>query len=163
MPKKGGTMVDYRVVVGPRTVLMIAVLVLAVNCNEQCRLENCYHGVGFRFGTRGDTTGAEDFIAVTEDDEILASARAQLLVPVSERTLHIHGNVTFGNGGYNLDWDWHFIPADWVLAEESVEICDVRPSAIGMRLQNLPDTVDIMQACPLHSYVRSETLLVLTD
>jgi len=144
-------------------VFVIMLLVLASNCNDDCEFETCDASVGFRFGSRGDTASVEDFIAITENDEIIALARSQLLLPVSERTFHIHGNVTFGNGGYNLDWDWHFIPADWVLAEESIEICDVRPSAIGTRLKELPDSIDIMLACPLHSYVKSETLLVLTD
>jgi len=144
-------------------VLVIMAAGLAVSCNSQDDLERYDDRVGFRFGMRVDTTGVEDFIAVTREADIIALAREQLMLPVSERTFHIHGPVTFGNEGYNLDWDWHFIPEDWVLAEESVEVCDVAPRGISAALADLPDTLDTLYACPLHSYVKSEAQLSLTS
>jgi hypothetical protein len=142
--------------------LVILVAVLTATCSDQHELECRDDTVGFRFGMKGDTTGVEDFIAVTRDADVIALAREQLLLPVSERTFHIHGPVTFGNESYNLDWDWHFIPEDWVLAEESVEVCDVAPRAISMLLADLPDTLDKVYACPFASYVKSEAQLPLT-
>ena len=149
----------HRVLSKAWIVLVILVAVLAAACNDQDDLECQDDRVGIRFGMRGDTTGVEDFIAVTRDDDIIALAREQLLLPVSERTFHIHGSVTFGNEGYNLGWDWHFIEDDWVLAENSIEICDVAPRAISMLLADLPDTLDKLFACPLNSYVKSEAQL----
>ena len=146
-----------RILISPWIVVIIVVLIFATNCDDHNELENFVDTVGFRFGMRGDTTGGEDFIAVTRDDEIIESARGQLMLPISERTFHIHGVVVAGNGGHNLNWSWHFIPEDWVLVEESVEVCDVSPSAIGTWLENLPDTLSTIPVCPLNSYVKSET------
>jgi hypothetical protein len=149
-------METHRVLISPWILLVIVAVVLGANCCDETDLETEDRRVGFRFGMCDDTTGAQDFIAVTGDDDIIASARAQLLLPIPERTFHIHGEVTFGNPGYNLDWSWHFIQETWVLAEESVEVCDVSPSAIAELLENLPDTLDKIYACPLSSYVKSE-------
>ena len=131
-----------RVLISPWIVVIIVVLNFTTNCDDQNEFVNYDDRIGFRFGMRGDSTRSEDFIAVTRDYEIIASAREQLLLPVSERTLHIHGVVTSGNGDHNLDWSWHFIPTDWVLVEASIEVCDVSPSAISTWLENLPDTLN---------------------
>ena len=155
-------MLTHRIFSNAWIVFVILVAALAAACNDQSELESHDDRVGFRFGMRTDTTGVEDFIAVTRDADIIALAREQLVLPVSERTRHIHGPVTFGNEGHNLGWDWHFIPEDWGLAEESVEVCDVAPRAISMLLADLPDTLDKLYACPLHSYVKSEAQLSLT-
>jgi hypothetical protein len=152
----------HRSLIGLWVLLVIVVSLFASRCDHQNELDSHDGRVGFRFGMRGDTGGDEDFIAVTSDDGIIAAARGQLPLPISERTLHIHGPVTSGNGGYNLDWTWHFVPEDWVLVEESVEVCDVAPSAIGALLEGLPDTLSIIQACPLNSYVKSETRMSFT-
>jgi hypothetical protein len=105
---------------------------------------------------RGDSTAVEDFVAVTTGESVIAIARQELLLPDTLRTYHIHGDVTHGNGGHNLDWEWHFIPSDWFLAQESIEICDTSPSAISSLLANLPDTQKTILACPLSSYVKAE-------
>ena len=140
----------------PRTILTIMLLLIISSCSGENRLQDLDEGVGFRFGMWNDTTGIQDFIAGTTNDEIIEIAQGQLLLPVSERTFHIHGLVAHGNEGYNLDWEWHFIPSEWVLAEESTEVCDVNPLYIKELLDLMPDTITSMPFCPLSSYVKAE-------
>jgi hypothetical protein len=134
----------------------MGMVIFASSCDEHNELLNLDDRASFRFGMRGDTTGSEDFISVTRHKELIASARQQILSPIPERTLHIHGVVSSGNGGHNLDWNWHFMPSSWDLVEESTEVCDTSPSAIGALLDALPDTLNTTVVCPLNSYVKSE-------
>lgn len=134
----------------------VAMLIFVTNCGDQNELQDLDSSVGFRFGMRGDATGINDFVANTRDEEIIALARDQILLPVSERTFHIHGVVASGDGHHNLDWKWHFISSDWVLAESSVEVCDISPSEIETLLENLPHNLKTIPVCPLNSYVKSE-------
>ena len=138
-------------------VLLIVMLFFTINCDDPNELQDFEEGVGFRFGIWDDTTGCEDFIAVTTGDETIALAREQLLLPVSERTLHIHGLAARGNGGHNLNWRWHFLASEWVLVEASIEYCDTRPSKVSAWLDVMPDTLTSILICPLSSYVKSET------
>jgi hypothetical protein len=137
-------------------VLAIGALFFTGSCIDTKDGEVCDGKVGFRLGLWGDTAGVEDFVALTEDETVIAAARAELLLPTAERTLHIHGLVARGGGGHNLDWDWHFIPGQWILVQESTEICDTRPSAIQASLVDWPDTVASIVCCPLSSYVKAE-------
>jgi hypothetical protein len=110
----------------------------------------------FRFGTHSDATGSEDFIAITDDPELIAAIEAELLYPPEERFFHIHGRIAKGNGGYNLDWSWHFVPGEWNLAEMSIELCDGTPSYVE---GNLDDWLAMQDSfCPWDSYVKEEVL-----
>lgn len=137
-------------------ILAIAFLSLMTNCNDGDGLRGGDKEVTFRFGIWDDTTGVEDFVAVTEDEDIISSARDELLLPVSQRTLHIHGLIARGDGGHNLDWKWHFLPSKWVLVGSSIEVCDARPSAVEAWIESMPDTLESILYCPLSSFVKAE-------
>ena len=108
----------------------------------------------YRFGMHFDRTGAEDFLAKTADPELIDKITAELQNPPDQRFLHIHGRIDRGNGGYNLDWSWHFIPGEWDLAEMSIEVCDGTPSYVE---ENLDDWLAMQDAfCPWDSYVKEE-------
>lgn len=110
----------------------------------------------FRFGMHVDATGSEDFVAVTDDPELIAAIEAELLYPPKERFLHIHGRIAEGNDGYNLDWSWHFVPDEWGLAEMSIEVCDGTPSYVE---ENLTDWLAMQDSfCPWDSYVKEEVM-----
>lgn len=108
----------------------------------------------YRFGMRGDLDGAEDFVALTSDADIIAQARAQLALPDSERSLHINGPIERGNGGHNLSWGWHFTPDAWVLTGSSAEVCDGGPQGVEDDLDYWVDT--LQSFCPWSSYVKEE-------
>ncbi len=136
--------------------LAVASVSLLSSCSDENAPQDLAKEVGFRFGIHFDNTGAEDFIAVTADQDLIQTARSQLLLDPSQRILHIHGPITRGNGGHNLGWKWHFVPSEWALVEESVEVCDGVPSAADDWIENLPDTVDAILFCPFASYVKEE-------
>ncbi|NIO00740.1 MAG: hypothetical protein GTO42_01155 [Candidatus Latescibacteria bacterium] len=140
--------------IGPWAILIIVLVAFTSSCGSEKDLQDLDGETGFRFGIWDDTTGVEDFVAVTADKGIISSARAQLLLPASQRSLHIHGVIGLGSGGHNLAWGWHFLPGQWSLTEESTEICDGRPSAIEASIDDWPDTLTLF--CPLSSYVKAE-------
>jgi len=113
-------------------------------------------GTYFLLGMHGDTLGVEDFVAVTDDTAVTATVVEQLELAPDLRWLHIHGKLGSTNGGFNLDWDWHFIPSAWKLVEMSIEVCDGRPSG----LRNLASLLagDSL-FCPWSSYVKKELSL----
>ncbi|UCG52449.1 MAG: hypothetical protein JSW58_02550 [Candidatus Latescibacterota bacterium] len=137
-------------------VLTVVCLPLITDCGNECDPQNIEKDTGFRFGISFDTTGVEDFIAMTSDEGVIAIARAELMLPASERTFHIHGLIARGDGGHNLEWPWHFLPSLWNLTQESTEVCDAVPSAVGAWFDSLPDTVTSIPFCPLSSYVKAE-------
>ena len=135
--------------------LTIGLVFLLVNCADQNDFHDVKEEVRFLFGMRVDTTGVdEDFVAVTADETVIATARSELQLPASERILHIHGTIGLGGGGHNLQWDWHFLPGQWNLVEESIEICDGVPSAVQASIGTWRDTV--ASFCPFTSYVKAE-------
>jgi hypothetical protein len=136
--------------------LAIMFLSLIADCAHECDPQNIEKETGFRFGIWYDTTAVEDFMAVTSDAGVIATARRELGLPTSERTFHIHGLIARGDGDHNLEWTWHFLPSRWALAQESVEVCDAIPSAVGAWFETLPDTVTSILFCPLSSYVKAE-------
>ena len=107
----------------------------------------------FLFGLHG--YGSEQhFTARTSDPDTLGIIEGQLTLPESERFLHIHGTIGWGNGGYNLNWSWHFIPEEWNLVELSIEVCDGLPSHVENDLKYWIE--DMGYFCPWSSYVIME-------
>ena len=107
----------------------------------------------FLFGHRGkDET--DSFIACASDSNIIATVEAELALPIESRYKHINGKIAKGNGGHNLNWDWHFIPNQWRLAELSVEVCDGWASDVQQNLDYWVNNVGFF--CPWASYVRQE-------
>jgi hypothetical protein len=158
-PGLGGSTVWRRrlTIISPRktcAVLALALVVSLGSCGDEEHTGGLQREVTFRFSMRGDTLGTEDFVAVTADETVIARARAELLLPMDQRIYHIHGVIGLGNGGHNLDWSWHFFPEQWALVEESIEVCDDKPSAVEASIGSWRDTVRIF--CPLVSYVSAE-------
>lgn len=79
-------------------------------------------------------THEERFRAATSDAAVIAAARAQLALPLAERTLHINGDIEAGDDGVNAAWSWHFVRSAWSLAEISAEVCDGWPGYIEENL-----------------------------
>lgn len=95
---------------------------------------------------------SEEFRISTSSPPVIAQARAQLQLPVSERRLFASGSIRAGNAGHNLAWSWHF--ADISLVETAIELCDGRPSMVEADLSYWLSTVG--RFCPWSSYVHAE-------
>jgi hypothetical protein len=110
--------------------------------------------VTFHFKMHGDVSGIQDFRAATNDPAVLAAVRAELLLPENERRLFIIGPIGRGNGGQNLEWNWHFLPAEWDLTEFAIELCDGNAVLVSQDVDYWVDTVG--QFCPWCSYAAHE-------
>jgi hypothetical protein len=70
------------------------------------------------------------FIASASDQVLIDSVLANLARPLNQRKF-INGPITYGHGGHNHNADhwflWHFIPDQWDLVEEAIELCDGCP------------------------------------
>lgn len=94
------------------------------------------------------------FIAKTSDPEVIDKIEDQLERTFDQRNLHINGDIERGNGGYNNEWSWKFIPGRWNIYERSMEVCDGRP---GMVEEDLDYWVDqVGNFCPWSSRVVEE-------
>jgi hypothetical protein len=136
--------------------LFVFALLILLSCNGHDPIEiidNHDHTRTFLFAIRG--YGPEErFAAKTSDPDLLQIIDDQLSLPESKRLLHIHGTIDWGNGGHNLNWSWHFVPDEWVLAEFSIELCDGIPSYVENDLKYWIETVGSF--CPWSSYVLTE-------
>ncbi len=97
---------------------------------------------------------SQNFFAITSDPGVIELCRQQLELSDKKRNLHINGEIDYGNGGHNENWNWHFIPGKWTLAEASVEVCDGNPPMIEDDLSYWIDTLG--QFCPWNSMVVRE-------
>lgn len=109
--------------------------------------------VSFLFQHRAVPGPAGQFVAGTDDPDVLRLAREQLALPEADRNLHINGVIARGQEG-NLTWTWHFEPGEWTLAEVSVEVCDGTPQMVEDDLDYWVDQVG--RFCPWASYVAAE-------
>jgi hypothetical protein len=109
--------------------------------------------VTFRFRVEGAKPPDDEFLAAATNSLLIAKARAELSLPLDERRLHVGGAIAPGNGG-NLAWSWHFVPDEWDLVEESVELCDGTPRMVEDDLEYWLDTVGSF--CPWGSRVVEE-------
>lgn len=134
--------------------LFSAALLIIGSCSEEEEYGFNVNMARYKFRMRYDESGAEDFIAITSNDEIIEEARAELSLPAKDRALHIDGPIGRGNGGHNLNWDWHFLPDEWSLAQASIELCDGDASMVQADLDYWVDTLGIF--CPWQSYVIEE-------
>jgi hypothetical protein len=136
----------------------LSAVLLALSC--AVLLTACDGGDGpperitFHFQMVGDATGMQDFRAITNDSAVIAEARAQLGLPMQERHLFIIGEIDRGNGGHNLDWNWHFLPDQWSFAEVSIELCDGNAVLVSQAVDYWVDTVG--QFCPWGARVTEE-------
>ena len=110
--------------------------------------------VKFLFAVKGCSVNEGQFVAMTSESSVIQAAREQLQLPENQRFLHIHGAIERGNAGHNLDWNWHFVPEQWVLAEISMELCDGMPHMVETNIEYWVDTIG--QFCPWRSYLVQE-------
>lgn len=95
---------------------------------------------------------SEEFYYATSSQTFISLARSELSLPEQQRTLFPSGAIAAGNGGYNLNWSWHFTEA--TLVEVAAEVCDERPSSVESELGYWLDTVGYF--CPWSAYVYAE-------
>jgi len=71
------------------------------------------------------------FIAATSDPDIIDLVLEELELPLTLRQRHIYGSIASGHGGHNHNADhwflWHFVPNEWIIQLQSVEVCDGTP------------------------------------
>ena len=131
----------------------VAVAVLAfaslTACGDEGRDEQ--DAVTFAFRLH-DMPESEEFRATISAPDVIATARAQLSLPQSERHLFAIGGIAAGDGGVNVGWSWHF--TDVSLTELAIELCDGTPSMVEADLHYWLDTV--RSFCPWASYVHAE-------
>lgn len=94
------------------------------------------------------------FVAKTSDPDVIGKVEDQLALPFGERHMHIHGDIARGDGGFNENWNWHFVPDRWDLVEISVEVCDGRPRMVEEDPDYWIDQVGYF--CPWSSRVAGE-------
>ena len=94
----------------------------------------------------------ERLVVRTSDPTVIAAARAELAKPLAERTLHLHGRLLRGDGGYNEGWSWRV--EEWSLVEMSMELCDGWPSDVEEKLDYWVNSVGSF--CPWASRVEVE-------
>jgi len=55
--------------------------------------------------------------------------------------MHPIGVIDFGNGGFNVPWDWHYIPETVTMTDISTEVCDAEPHFVQENLDYWVNTV----------------------
>ncbi|MBD3305422.1 hypothetical protein GF339_03510 [candidate division KSB3 bacterium] len=110
--------------------------------------------VFFLFAIRNVPPAEGHFVAKTTLPAVIEVARSQLALPADERNLHINGTIARGSDGYNLEWNWHFVPDEWALAQVSIEVCDGLPQMVADDRDYWVDVVG--QFCPWDAYVFEE-------
>ncbi|HEX2616238.1 MAG TPA: T9SS type A sorting domain-containing protein [Flavobacteriales bacterium] len=116
--------------------------------------------VYFEVGMRGTYDDWRDtsFVVMASDDDLIAAARAQLLLPVEQR-LMVSGDLAGGDGGFNVNAGHHFlwhIPEDqFALAEMAIELCDGRPYS-DLDLDTATWINVVGHFCPWSSYIKRE-------
>lgn len=67
----------------------------------------------------------------------------------------VSGELRAGNGGFNAPWSWHLDPATVHAPDQSIELCDGRPSMVEGDLEYWLDTVG--RFCPWGARVVART------
>ncbi len=118
-------------------------------CNDQ------FNDESFRFFEfEHDGTGTT-FYAWTSDTAVISDVEAQLALPKAQRSMHINGAIDRIPQGcmLNKEWNWFFVPDQWVMAEVSIELCDGNPNFVE---ENIDEYIRIGGYCPWGSYVLRE-------
>ena len=135
---------------------LLAWTVFAVACDDGGGHNNVgrLHVGIIHFGMVGDSTGVQNFVAVTDDFDLIDLAFAEMQLPLSERTLFPIGPIDRGDGGHNFhdgvqfifEWNWHFLPDDWTLTDAANPLCDGNAVIVEQAIDYWVDTVG--QFCP---------------
>ncbi len=127
-------------------ILRLIIFLLPFSLYAQDTVFFRFSGAGCGHGNWQDTS----FLAWTANAELIAEVRDEIVKPFDTRRF-ILGRIDYGNGGYNSNashnFNWHFKPGEWMLAEAAIEICDGCPfSDIDANTPYFVDTVK--QYCP---------------
>ncbi len=150
---------------------LLAWTVFAAACDDGGGGSNTgprYSGI-VTFRMVGDSAGDQDFVAVTNDIDLIDLAMAERQLPFSERTLFPIGPIDRGDGGHNFhsvspgeqrifEWNWHFLPEDWTLTDAANPLCDGNAVIVEQAIDYWVDTVG--QFCPSGARVVSVLRIV---
>jgi len=127
---------------------LLAWTVFAVACDDGGGGNSSYapYFGTVRFSMVGDATGAQGFVAVTNDHDLTNLAIAEMQLPLPERTLFPIGAIDRGNDGHNLHWNWHFPRDEWTLTDSANSLCDGNAVIVEQAVDYWVDTVG--QFCP---------------
>ena len=142
---------------------LLAWTVFAVACDDGSGNNNVsqFYTGSIHFSMVGDSTGVQNFAAVTNDIDLIFLAFAEMQLPLSERTLFPIGPIDRGDGGHNFhdgeqlifEWNWHFLPDDWTLTDAANPLCDGNAVIVEQAIDYWVDTVG--QFCPSGARVLS--------
>ena len=134
---------------------VVSMVVAAWLC-AGCGASNAPPGNGepatVRFAVREDSTGAEEFLAVTTRASLLDTIHSQVSRPEDQRQLFIIGPIARAPEGENLSWHWRFVADSWDLAEVATEVCDGMPHMVEEDIDTWVDSVK--RFCPWASFVK---------
>ena len=138
--------------ISPNIILLLTCFTIFISCNSTSN-DGDDQTKYYEF-THADSKINYSIIAKTSDPEIIEKVEDELARPFNERNLHINGDIEQGNGGYNNNWSWHFVPDQWDLVEMSTEVCDGRPQFVEEELDYWLENVGYY--CPWNSRVVGE-------
>ena len=98
----------------------------------------------------------ETYLAWTSDTSVIQQVEAQLALPQGQRNQHINGRILRlpEQCDLNQPWSWYFVPGEWSLVDQSIELCDGNPQFVE---ENLDEYVDNFgRYCPWGSIVLRE-------
>ena len=133
-------------------ILALAFVTAGVRCESATSPDQ--PGVTFSFQVREAPGAPGQFLARTNDPDVIRAAREQLELPIAERELFISGPIARGDGAHNNPRSWHFVPSEWELVAGAIELCDGTPQMVE---DDLPYWVDhVGYYCPWSAYVMDE-------
>ena len=108
--------------------------------------------VTFLFKMHGDVSGVDLSRCHGRSGRDLRCARQ--VAAARERAASVHlGPIDRGNSD-NLEWNWHFVPGQWMLTELAIELCDGNAELVSEDVDYQVGTLG--QFCRWSSYVASE-------
>jgi hypothetical protein len=70
----------------------------------------------------------EQFVMFVKDPTTIQHAMDNL---AGRNQMHPTGSILSGNGGFNGNWGWHFVPETVRMTDFSIEVCDGLPSYVN--------------------------------
>jgi len=114
----------------------------------------------FQVGMKIETFDWRDssFVVATDSIELQKEIERELELPVEKRKM-LTGLPVPGSGGYNKngshEFCWHYKEDDWLLVDNSIEVCDGLPHTdVDLNLDYWLTIVK--RFCPWQSYIAKE-------